>query len=147
MLPGTLKKRLRFAACERGGVLIVTALILPVALSLIGMGVDYGKWLEQRANLQSAADAAALAGALAYQETFDKDAAKDAATGVVDAHGLSDAIPGYSFAEGGYQVTLQKPGTKFFSGLVPTDPPLLRATAVASLPEEEGDKVDIRLIR
>jgi Flp pilus assembly protein TadG len=58
----TISRRLR--RDESGAIAIMFALMLPVVLGAIGMGVEIGNWFASKRELQSAADAAALAGAL-----------------------------------------------------------------------------------
>lgn len=52
-------KRLRFD--ERGNVAIITAFVLPVLLLMVGSTLDYASMVTQRTQLQSVADAAAIA--------------------------------------------------------------------------------------
>lgn len=53
----------RFKLNTRGAVLIFTALLLPVAITFVGLVLDYGILYFSRTRLQDVADAAALAGA------------------------------------------------------------------------------------
>lgn len=53
---------------QRGAVLILTALTLPLLIAGTGLAVDLGNVYLQHARLQNAADAAALAGANAYAD-------------------------------------------------------------------------------
>jgi hypothetical protein len=48
---------------ERGGVLVLVALFLPLALLLASFVIDIGNWWVHKRHLQTQADAAALAGA------------------------------------------------------------------------------------
>jgi hypothetical protein len=64
-LKASLKKRSRAVMRDRGGaVLIYTALAAPVFIGTVGLAVDVAGWQAQKRQLQSIADAAALAGAL-----------------------------------------------------------------------------------
>jgi hypothetical protein len=47
---------------ERGGVLVMIALILPVLILFVSFVVDVGNWFEHKRHLQTQADAGALAG-------------------------------------------------------------------------------------
>lgn len=47
----------------RGGMAVLIALTLPVAIAAVGVAIDYGYMSTRKAGLQAAADAAALAGA------------------------------------------------------------------------------------
>jgi hypothetical protein len=47
---------------ERGGVIVLVALLMPFILGLLALALDVGGWFEHRRHLQVQADAAALAG-------------------------------------------------------------------------------------
>ena len=47
---------------ERGGVLVMVAIFIPVILMLASFVVDVGNWWEHKRHLQVQADAAVLAG-------------------------------------------------------------------------------------
>lgn len=49
---------------RRGIALILSALLLGVLIAFVGLAVDLGYWVSTRSQLQTAADLAALAGAL-----------------------------------------------------------------------------------
>lgn len=57
------KSRRRFFSDDRGAVAIIMGLVLPVLIGMVGLAVEVGSWFGERRSLQSAADAAALAGA------------------------------------------------------------------------------------
>jgi Flp pilus assembly protein TadG len=48
---------------EQGSIIVLTAVLLPVFLGFMGIGIDVGKLYMHKARLQNVADAAALAGA------------------------------------------------------------------------------------
>jgi Flp pilus assembly protein TadG len=129
----------RFRDCSSGGLVIVFALLLPIVIGLIGMSVDFAVWLRQREHLQIAADAAAVAGALVYLQTGERDRANVAARSSLAAHNSSEADATFDFTDEGYEVRLKKKGTKYFAGVMPLDPPVFNvsATADAVLPKEE----------
>lgn len=58
----------RFARDERGVSAIIFAIILPMLIGMVGIAVEIGLWFEQKRDLQSAADAAAMAAAFELQE-------------------------------------------------------------------------------
>ncbi len=61
----SLKQRFRALFRERrGAVLIYTALAAPVFIGMVGLSVDVAGWQAQKRQLQSIADAAAIAGSL-----------------------------------------------------------------------------------
>ena len=51
---------------ERGTVVVMSALLMPVLLFVIGLGVDFGVMYAVRNSAQNAADSAAMAGVYAY---------------------------------------------------------------------------------
>lgn len=61
---------------ERGQVIVMAALLVPILLGMTGMAIDIGTYADKRRDLQNAADSIALAGA---QDLPDEDAAIDAA--------------------------------------------------------------------
>jgi Flp pilus assembly protein TadG len=54
---------------ERGAVMVLVAVTLPVILLFVAFGVEVGHWFDYSRNLQNRADAAALAAAVAYGNT------------------------------------------------------------------------------
>lgn len=66
-----MKPRPRFR--ERGQVVVLSALLLPILLGMTGMAVDVGAYANQRRQLQNSADSIALAAA---QELPDEGAAR-----------------------------------------------------------------------
>ena len=54
----------RFAADRRGATAIVFVLALPIIIGMTGLGVESGYWYFKHRELQTAADVAAIAGAV-----------------------------------------------------------------------------------
>jgi Flp pilus assembly protein TadG len=77
-----------------GGVLIYAAIAAPVLIGAAGLSVDIGLWYANKRLIQSAADSAALAGALEYRRSSGDDTS---IANVVNADAL---INGYSAADG-----------------------------------------------
>jgi hypothetical protein len=71
-----LHRFMRTLRRERGQVLMMAVVLLPVLLGMAGMAVDVGSYADHRRQLQNAADSAALAGA---QELPSSSAAVNAA--------------------------------------------------------------------
>lgn len=66
-MSGVTKNRCKtFLRNEQGVVAVLAALMLPVFMGLGGAAVDAGSWFMEKRNLQTAADAAALAAAYEY---------------------------------------------------------------------------------
>jgi Flp pilus assembly protein TadG len=70
----------RFRRDERGSLLVWFALALIPLLYAVGAGIDYGRSVNFKAQLQGAADAAALAGASAYVDSSGASTATSVAT-------------------------------------------------------------------
>lgn len=47
----------------RGAILPIAAILFPIIIGMVALGVDAGSWLITKRNLQNAADAAVLAAA------------------------------------------------------------------------------------
>ena len=71
---------------ESGQAIILAALAIPVLVAMIGLGVDTGKLYNDRRQIQTAADAAAIAGALNLNNNTWYAAAQAAST----ANGFTD---------------------------------------------------------
>ena len=112
-------------ACrQRGSILILTALALPVLCGGIGLAVDVGNVYLHKTQLQNAADAAALGGAYggmnATTGTFDEAKAKIAADQYVDAD-LSYTPKGKKYQ----LLTNKSQTTKYYAVRLDKDVPLL----------------------
>jgi Flp pilus assembly protein TadG len=81
---------------ERGQTIILVALSLPLMLGFIGIATDVGALFKDKRDIQTAADAAAIAGALNYNygATAWKAAAQNAAT----ANGFTNGSNGVTVA-------------------------------------------------
>ena len=53
----------RFSRNDRGAVAVMFALMLPIIIGIVGLGVDAGMWLKERRSMQTATDAAAVSAA------------------------------------------------------------------------------------
>ncbi len=68
----------RLARDERGGIAIMLALLLPLLVGAVGIGVEAGLWFAQRRSLQAAVDASAMAAALEVASGSTEDTYLDA---------------------------------------------------------------------
>jgi Flp pilus assembly protein TadG len=122
----------RFASAKAGVALIV-ALTAPMLLGITGLSVDIGYWYQQQTQLQTAADAAALAAAQNDQRLAQSTAATKVAAALPFAEAAADnATNGkFGFASGA-------PGTKLAltAALSPAEGNTTETTytAVASAP-------------
>ena len=93
--PSLTKRRVapvmtRLARDERGVIIIMFALLLPIMIGFIGMGVEVAYWFQDRRDLQAAADAGALAGA--YEVAEDRVSSAEAvAQREAEANGWSSS--------------------------------------------------------
>ena len=75
---------------ESGQVLVLTALSMTLMLGFVGLAVDVGMLFHARRNMQIAADAAALAGALDYKYNASPTSAVAAAQNAALANGITN---------------------------------------------------------
>jgi hypothetical protein len=88
------------ATQERGAVLVLTALMLPVLIGMGGVVVDVGNWLAHKRHLQVQADAGALAGAGRFRvpcvgATIVGEAARYSSVGYAGSAGYNPG-PGFN---------------------------------------------------
>ena len=92
-----------FGRDERGNYLILTALMSPALVGIVGLGADYGLWTQTHRAMQNAADSAAASAATAY------------AVGTMGSETQAKAVASsYGFVHGtnGVTVTPSAPWTK-----------------------------------
>jgi Flp pilus assembly protein TadG len=75
---------------ESGNVLVLAALSMTVLLAFMGLATDVGILFQTRRNVQIAADAAAVAGALDYLYNASTSSAKAAGKAASSANGVTD---------------------------------------------------------
>ncbi|MFZ5608106.1 MAG: pilus assembly protein TadG-related protein, partial [Pseudomonadota bacterium] len=134
---------LRIAKDRRGQALLVASVAMPMLIGFAGLGTDTVSWFVWKRQLQSAADAGALAGAyvLAFngsQEQADQAVAADLARNGFDgaAWGAPQInVPPLSGAFAGdptaFEVVLARPGVLPFSSFFLDGPVTIAARAVA----------------
>ncbi len=81
---------------ESGQVLVLTALSVTLLMGFMGLAADIGVLFHDRRNLQSAADAAAIAGALAYKFDTQSGNTSNRTTDIQNAAKAAAAINGVS---------------------------------------------------
>ena len=74
-----------FLKQERGAILVLTALLLPLMFGCLGIGYDIGNLYMHKARLQNVADAAALAGGRAYLDSQKKEESDTVKKDTIDA--------------------------------------------------------------
>ena len=55
---------------ERGGILVLCALLIPVFIVMTAMVIDVGQWYTHKRQLQNRADAAAFAAGVEYAKNW-----------------------------------------------------------------------------
>src|SRR6266436_9848957 len=90
----------RFRRDERGNYLIITALMAPCLIGLVGLGADYGLWMQTHRAMQNAADSAAASAATAY--AVGNTSSTTQAKAVASSYGFVDG-------PGGVPVTVKRP--------------------------------------
>jgi hypothetical protein len=118
---------IEFVRDQKGQVLILFTILVPVMLGMIGLALEGGRFLMLNSQLQDLADAAALAGAKELNGATDAIArATSAAENVLNnpCTSSNDFQPCWSFADGLYGVQIVDPPV-FYSALkgAPSDNP------------------------
>jgi Flp pilus assembly protein TadG len=131
----------RFVRDQRGVSAIVFAIVLPVLIGFVGIGVEMGQWFHRKRSMQAAADAGAMAGALVlYQGGTWADAqtaASDFAVrnGAVAANVTSNNPPtsgSYTADANAVEVLVTESQTRLFSAIFLTSDVTVNARAVAT---------------
>lgn len=82
---------------QKGAILALTAVMLPVLLAFMGLAVDLGNVFAAQAKLQSAADAAVLAGAQVYVKDNNHKDAENNAISILKKNIDISTLSSYSF--------------------------------------------------
>lgn len=91
-------RHLRIRNNERGQVLILTALALPVLLGFIALAVDVGVLFRAKRNVQIAADAAAMGAAMDYLYNGSVPSAQAAGMADATSNGFTNGVGGVAVA-------------------------------------------------
>src|SRR5262245_26553999 len=81
---------------ERGAIMVITAILVPVLLVLSALIYDGGTWFTHKRQLQNRADAGALAAGVQYTTVWPACGSSDAATKLAAANSLDDAARQYA---------------------------------------------------
>ena len=100
---------------RRGAAAMITAVAATSILGVAGLAVEVGNWYLVRRNMQAAADSAAMAGALSYENKAGSDQVIATARGVASRNGFVHGANGMSVdpvvaADGSVTVTMARPG-------------------------------------
>jgi hypothetical protein len=133
---------------ERGSILVMMALLLPILVGVAGLAIDVGYLIDYRRQMQTAADAAAVAGAiLAYgndcststNQTAVRDVARSDAGKNNFSHGGNITVTvncpptsGYFIGNNKYaEVIIRQPKAPFLMGALGFGNTIVQARAVA----------------
>ena len=141
MLPDAFRRFLRDTA---GSVLTVTAISTPIAVGFAALGVETALWYNQKAKLQNAADAAALAGAYELRAGKDQPTIVQIAVQEAQRNGYvvlpeNPPIVNVPPQSGSYglkeavEVVLAHPMSLLFSSYFLSEPGTIKARAVAKI--------------
>jgi Flp pilus assembly protein TadG len=135
------KKAIRWAKSERGNVAILFGLMLPLVVGGAAYGVETTYWYLTRLQMQSAADAAAIAGAMDARSGFAYSTIQTSATKAATDNGYvvggSNVITVNNPATTGtagpnsVEVIINTQATRFFTAVFTNTPVNVRARAVA----------------
>ena len=131
----------RLAEDRRGSIALLLGLALPVLLGLAGAAVDYARWIRQKGELRSAADAAALAAARELTLSSSSEArVKAVAEAVVRSHippspGVAEvAVSTATLAEqSGVRVVLRQGAQQILSHFIAKRPMEIELAATAKI--------------
>lgn len=85
----------RIKNCQRGAVIVLFALLLPVLFGFMGLGIDVGLAYVEKGKVQDIADSAALAGAAHLADEGDRlDAIQAEVKKYVEANGITLGVNG-----------------------------------------------------
>lgn len=122
----------RVLAGERGAVSVMVALMLPVLVGMAAFAVDLGEWYWQHRQLQTAADAAALAGAFALPNSTTATTQAQSYVSKNVSGATTTVTTPYNSSSSQIKVTVTKPAASILSGVLGITPPTEKVTAIAS---------------
>jgi Putative Flp pilus-assembly TadE/G-like len=132
----------RFIADRRANTALLFSLSLPIIVGVAGLGVETGFWYFKHRELQTAADVAAIAGAVEKRGGAESGAITAAALaeavehGFVQADGTIDVNDppesGSYMDEQSVEVLLSMPAPRFFSQIYTSEPVTLSVRGVAN---------------
>jgi Flp pilus assembly protein TadG len=144
-------------------VAVISAVVAPLLVLAMGLGIDVSFWMATRLQLQRMADLAAMAGAAKYASRPDASSALITAANVAELNGFPAALrttapntpstgtntlsESYNVWSGSFAsnsnaqlvtVTLQRQVPRFFSAAVLTSKPIISVTAAAQVVPRPG---------
>lgn len=128
----------RFLAADEGGILLLWAVLMPVIVGMMGLGLETGLWYMEKRKLQTAADAAAIAAAYESSSSNRTTAAQSSVTanGFGTGSGVTVTVNNppsngaYTSNNNAVEVILSQQQTTLFSSLYLAQKPTVTARAV-----------------
>lgn len=139
---GMLKLFTRMKDEESGQALIFVALMMVVLLGMGSLVIDYGYMAMQKSELQTAADSAALAGAISAKkpDTIANTAKSTAKKNIPTLTDDNIVVNTLKISDGEVKVTISQAAPKFFAGLLTSEVTTISASATAKfLPKWTGE--------
>jgi Flp pilus assembly protein TadG len=87
----------RFRDDKAGNFVVIVALLLPVIIGCVGLGIDVGIWENNQQRMQKAADSAAISAAVAYTTNTTSDLDQQAKS-VAGSYGFANGSSGTSIS-------------------------------------------------
>lgn len=134
----------RFTADQCGAVAVLAAIMFPVVVGGLGLGVETGYWYMTQRKLQHAADVSAHAASARNRAGDTKNEIEAAALSVATSSGflpasgtltlnLPPASGGYAGDDDSVEVILSETRTRWFTSVFATGPVTIRARAVTRI--------------
>lgn len=148
---------MRFTSDKRGASVVMTALMLPVILGFVGLGLDVGMWYTTKRDMQAATDSAAISAALTYIASHNVQGAKAIATDDAVRNGFNDDTGSIEInladidddeeeiEEKTAEVIITEPQRLYFSSVLMSEPIQIRTRAVASATALPGEHCIVAL--
>jgi Flp pilus assembly protein TadG len=124
---------------EGGGILTIWAILLPVVVGMMGVGLETGTWYLDKRNLQAAADAAAISAAYETTTAGRTSAAQSSvsANGYASGSGVTVSMNNppltgtYTSNTNAVEIILTRSQNRLFSSLFLSSNPSVKARSVA----------------
>jgi Flp pilus assembly protein TadG len=127
----------------------IMAMVFTALIGMVGLGVDVGAWMMQKRQLQTAVDAAALAGAYELSNGLSNADAEAAALLAAQNNGYDSSAAGADLdvvfnADGdglgnpSVQTTIQQPANRWFSRVLYDQNIMVGTTATAQVEANDG---------
>jgi Flp pilus assembly protein TadG len=133
----------RFRDDQRGNYAIIGAIVMPIIVGCIGLGIDMGFWFKAKRDMQGAADSAAVSVAAAYAANTATNL-QEQADAVASNYGFVDGTGGttvtvnhpplsgnYTTNANAFEVIIQQPQGRYFSSMFDSGQVLVSSRSVA----------------